>query len=108
LTYRIEPADHVARIVWGGQTELTAADVLKSDAKGGGSAGTKLEQAKAIMADMLADGPRGSNEVLGACEAAGISERTYHSARKALGVQSEKTGFNGNWLLTLPSANGAF
>jgi hypothetical protein len=106
LTFNIEPAGQVSRIVWGGQTDLTAADVLKAEAPKGGS--NKLETAKQIIVELLSDGPRGSNEVLGACEAAGIGERTYHSARKALGVKSERVGgmaANGQWLLTM-AANG--
>ncbi len=109
LTYRIEPAEGVSRIAWGGQTELSAADVLGAPQgqRGGSGGGQKVEQAKDIIQDILAAGPRGSNEVLQACVDAGLSERTYWTARKALGVRAEKTEFAGNWLLTMP-ANGVF
>jgi putative DNA primase/helicase len=107
LTFTIEPVDAVSRIVWGGSTTLTASDVLASEAKSTGG-GSKLEQAKDIITDILSNGPRGSNEVLGAVEAAGIGERTYHAARKSLGVKSERIGGlgkDGQWLLTM-AANG--
>jgi hypothetical protein len=102
LTYAIEAAGDTSRVVWTGQTDLTAADVLggsKSDSSG------KVEQAKEIIADILASGARGSNEVEGACDQAGISKATYWRARKALKVHAEKTEFGGGqWLLSLPKA----
>lgn len=108
LTYRIESAGEVGRIAWGEQSSLQASDVLAGESRGGKSS-NKTEQAKGIIAELLAEGPRGSNEVLQACLDAGLSERTYHTARKSLGVKSEKTGFNdGQWLLTMPEEFAAF
>ncbi len=105
LAFRIETHQDAARVVWESETELTAGDLMKSTNSGDGS---KLGRAKAILEEILSDGPRGSNEVLEALEEEGISKRTYHTARKELGIKSEKTGFNdGQWLLTLPSTNGA-
>ncbi len=105
LTYTIEPAGDSSRIAWGGQTDLTAADVLKGQPEGGSN---KTGKAKAIIADILGRGPRGENEVKAACEQAGLSISTYWRARRALGVESERAGFgsSGQWLLSLPSANG--
>ncbi|RYG38680.1 hypothetical protein EON81_02980 [bacterium] len=47
---------------------------------------TKVEQAEAIINDMLRDGPRLSTEIFAACAVEGISERTIGSARANLKV----------------------
>ncbi len=104
LTFTIEAVGSTSRIVWGGQTDLTAADVLKSHEKPSG--GSKADAAKGIISEILGQGPRGENEVRTACTEAGVSERTYWRARTSLGVQAEKTDFRGEWLLSMPSANG--
>jgi putative DNA primase/helicase len=103
LSYRIEAHGDSSRIVWGGQSDLTAADVLKGQSESGG--GNKTDKAKGIIADVLSGGPRGENEVKQACEAAGISNSTYWRARRQLEVRSEKTGYQGEWLLSIPGAN---
>ncbi len=104
LSFRIESAGLAARVVWEGETSLSANDLVSPPKQ---SKGGKLDRAKEIIEEILSSGPRGSSEVMGACEAEGISQRTYHTARKAMNVKSEKTDFRGQWLLTLPSTNGA-
>ncbi len=107
LGFHIETHGDTSRVCWGETCDTSAADLCAhgSDKRRGG----KTDQAKDIISELLADGPRGSNEVLQACLDAGLSERTYHTARKALGVKSEKTGFNdGQWLLTMPCEFAAF
>lgn len=99
LSYRIEAARDASRIVWGGQSNLTANDVLRGSSE---HQGGKVDTAKEIITDILSGGPRGENEVKTACEQAGISNSTYCRARKALRVKSEKTAFHGEWLLSLP------
>lgn len=106
LTYRIEAYGDSSRIVWGGQTELTASDVLKAQPET--NQGNKFEQAKAIIADVLSSGPRGENEVKTAIEQSGLSYSTYWRARRAMGVRSEKTAFNGEWLLSLPAESEGY
>jgi len=104
LRFRIESAGTTSRVRWGEACDITASDMLGA---GKQSRGGKLEKAKDIISDILQGGGRGSNEVMAACTSEGISERTYHTARKKLGVLSEKTEFKGQWLLTLPSQNGS-
>jgi hypothetical protein len=104
LVYTIEAAHDSSRIAWEGGTTLTAADVL--GATGSGGKGGKTDLAKEIILGILEPGPRGENEVKGACEQAGVSESTYWRARKSLGILSEKSGFRGEWLLSLPAVNG--
>ena len=103
LRFRIEPAGTTARVRWEGECDLTASELVATQKKSGGG---KFEEAKGIIAEVLASGPRGSNEVVQACREAGIGDKTYHRARKALGVLAEKAEFQGQWLLTLPSRNG--
>lgn len=103
LSFSVESAGATSRVRWGDSTEVSANQLLKSDRPSGGS---KCEQAKTIIHDVLGAGPRGENEVRGACESAEISRSTYWRARKDLNIQSEKTGFDGEWMLSLPSTNG--
>lgn len=105
LRFHIESTGTTSRVRWGDSCDVSAADMLS--AGNADKKGTKMERAKEIIEDVLSVGPRGSSEVMGACTAEGIGERTYHSARKALGVKSEKTEFQGQWMLSLPCANGA-
>lgn len=100
LSYRIESAGDSSRVVWGGQIDMSAADALKGQADTGGN---KTDKAKQIIEDVLSGGPRGESEVKDECERAGISNSTYWRARKQLNVQSEKAGYQGEWLLSLPN-----
>lgn len=105
LRFTIESYQDTSRVRWGDVCDTTAHDLCQP-AKGERGNGGKLDTAKEIIRDLLANGPRGSNEVMQACVEAGLGERTYHSARKALGIKSERSGFSdGQWLLTMP-ANG--
>ena len=100
LTYEIEPVGNSLRLVWGEPVELTAADVLGASGKGP----KKLDQAKAIVAEMLAAGPCSPKVVQLACKQAGIGEKTCKNAREELGVKSQKVGgygSKGQWMLSL-------
>lgn len=104
LRLSIEDAGDASLVRWGDSCDLSAGDLLKAGKSDGGG---KLDVAKEIIADILGHGPCGSNEVEEACTDAGVSRSTFHRARKDLGVVSEKTDFDGQWLMTLPSRNGA-
>jgi hypothetical protein len=100
LTFTVESYGDTSRVVWGGTSTLTADELLSGGEKGGDR---KEDVAKRIIAEALADGPKGSNDLEQACSAEGVSKSTYWRARKALKVRAEKTEFNGNWLLSLPA-----
>jgi hypothetical protein len=104
LRFEIESYGDTSRVVWGDACDLRADDLLQQERKPGG--GSKLEQAKEILQGVLSGGPRGEGEVLDEIESAGISQSTYWRARKSIGVLSEKTGYQGLWMLSLPSTNG--
>jgi len=68
--------------------------VLRSERRGS-SGQSKLKAAKEIITEILAHGPRGSNEVEMAWRDAGISLRTYKAARKSLGIVAERVSSAG-------------
>ena len=105
LRFSIESFADTSRVRWGDRCDTSAHDLCStgSDQRRGG----KGEAAKDMLRNILADGARGSNEVETAMEEAGISKSTYWRARRELGVEAEKSGFNdGQWLLSLPIVNG--
>lgn len=60
-----------------------------------------IEKAKAIVADMLKEGPRSSSEILAAGQGANVAERTIQRAAEQLAVVKQKHG-NGGWVWALP------
>lgn len=101
LTFRAEIVGDVARIEWGDRIQMTANELLNARAP----RTSKLDEAQAIIAQMLADGHRPETEVLAACVEQGISERTFTRARTEMGVLARKVGFgsSGYWSLSLAS-----
>jgi hypothetical protein len=62
----------------------------------------------ALIRDVLGDGrEHRSEELEEAAKRAGISEGTLSKARKATGVKRHKAGFDGGWLVSLPSPERA-
>jgi putative DNA primase/helicase len=61
-----------------------------------------LEDAKAFLADLLADGPIPARRGRSECEGAGHSWATVRRAMKGLGVVSEKEAMAGPWRWRLP------
>ena len=55
-----------------------------------------ISEAKAFIANCLADGPMKVTELEAAGKGAGITKRTMERARKTMGVKSRK-GFDGTW-----------
>jgi hypothetical protein len=50
----------------------------------------------------LADGPRPASEIEAGAKKIGIARTTLFRARRALGVESSKSGFKGGWEWSLP------
>jgi hypothetical protein len=82
-------------------TDVTADQVL-SQAFDHEEKGAR-DEAKAFLADLLADGPMPSKEVLKNARDAGVAERTLRRAAQDLGVQKSKTAMEGGWLWKLAS-----
>ena len=84
---------------WLGECGATATDVLKEDdSYGDGTINAddvtapKLEEAKALLADLLSDGSRLSDEVFAIADELDISAPTVNRAKVKLGVKSFKDG----------------
>jgi putative DNA primase/helicase len=58
--------------------------------------------AKELLREQLADGPRAAADVERLASDLGISDRTLRRARKDLGVVSRKNGYGGGWSWALP------
>jgi hypothetical protein len=89
----------VPRILDRGVSPYTGAQLLGTDRAPRGS---KIAEAADFLRKQLSDGTRTSVDVEKAAKSHGISERTLKRARKLLGVESDKDGLNGGWLLSLP------
>jgi hypothetical protein len=107
LNAQIEPAvihDHqgepmgTSRLVLGDASDYTARDLLANGSVGGEEA-TARGEAKAMLVDELADGPRRVAELKHAAEAAGISWPTVERAKKQLKVRARKAADHWSWEL---------
>jgi hypothetical protein len=61
-----------------------------------------IGRARAMLVDMLGDGPREATDILIAAEGANVSGRTMQRAADSLGVLKYKAGFDAGWVWTLP------
>ncbi len=80
--------------------DYTADQALAASASSerGGSA---VDDAVALLKDLLAGGSVDAKEAEEAAQAHSISERTLRRAKKILGVEAVKAGFEGGWKWTL-------
>ncbi|MBA4107676.1 MAG: hypothetical protein C0485_18230 [Pirellula sp.] len=107
LRFSIESFAETSRVRWGDHCDTSAGDLCASGSDK--RQGNKSDEAKGIIEDMIAHGPAASADVLKACIDAGISERTYHSVKKELGLKPYRVGFgdDGTWMLS-KAANGFY
>ena len=82
---------------WTGGTNLTAGQLLASEMEA-----SVLGDAKTLLSDLLADGPRGADEISEEAKSAGISTATLRRAKAALGVKSRRDGQKGGWIWEIP------
>jgi putative DNA primase/helicase len=59
--------------------------------------GSAMDDAKDFLREFLKEGPADAEAGTKAAKAQGISERTLYRARKALGVEAKKDGYQGEW-----------
>ena len=59
-----------------------------------------MQQAKDILSQLLADGPKAQREVIDRMQLAGVSESTAKKAKALLAIQSVKQG--AQWFWSLP------
>jgi hypothetical protein len=101
LRFALEPdARGVCRVVWYGTSAVEADDLLRPvepEERGA------LEEACAVLADLLKAGPKPADRCKLEALVAGVSERTLKRAKHRLGVRSVREGFAGGvWHWELP------
>ena len=79
---------------WIGEYDISANDLLSGNCRG-----QKIKGAKEFLLEMLADGAVEQNAILKEADSRGIKGKTLWNAKKALGVQSKKTGNRWSWML---------
>jgi hypothetical protein len=65
-----------------------------------------LEDAKAWLRGMLADGPIPAKQIFREANEAGHAEKTIRRAQRAIGIDPRKDGKTGPWLWSLPLEDG--
>ncbi len=95
LAYSIEAVGEHSRIVWGGFSALSADALLV--AAGSPEEQTALGEAKDFLRELLAAGPVEAKAIQRQARGAGISDKTLHRAKNALGVLAKKEGFHSGW-----------
>lgn len=103
LAFRLEETENgVARVVWDGATDHTAAQLLNmpTDTEERGA----MNDAAAFLRDVLAVGPMPAKEVQREARNSGISDMTLRRARSRVGVVTQRSGFGsgGSWMWSLP------
>ena len=107
--YRIEsrfvgPNQNIltSAIVWDNlPVRITADQALEQAAEK--RKGSSSAEAKEFLRDELEAGPKPAKDIDEKAEALGISKITLKRARKKLDVKAEKDGFQGAWILKLPT-----
>ena len=104
IAYRIVDHGGAGMIAWEGVTSLTAAQLLAAPTSS--EERTALDEAKAVLRDILGAGPVPSKDVQRQAREAGVSDATLRRAKDALGVRSIRPdGFTGPWSWELPGVH---
>jgi hypothetical protein len=95
MAYHMEQAENgVARIVWEGTTQHTAAAITAMAASEGAEEQSERDEAADALRSALANGRRLQKDVMREVrEATGASESTVHRARRRLGIKTMREGF---------------
>jgi putative DNA primase/helicase len=110
LAYRIEgcliSGDEgeilTSRIAWETAPVTITADQALAAHAGGDDAKTAKAEAIDLLNSLLSGGPKLVATLQQEARGAGISAKALRSAREALGIKSEKNGFDGGWVWSLP------
>lgn len=95
----VEPGIVASHVAWDAAPVRTTADEALAALREGNSA---MREAREFLADALTNEPLAAATVMTMAVTQGISEITLKRARKALGVVSVKTEFDGGWMWSLP------
>jgi hypothetical protein len=100
LRYSLETQGDVARIGWGEECDLTAADILgHADGRKKKSAG---EQCAEALRGLLANGMRPVAQLEEEMQVMGFTANAFKTARKLLKTRAFKSAFDGQWMIELP------
>jgi hypothetical protein len=104
LAYRIEGHGMASRLVWEEEVDLRAEQILghTGPARPTGRPDGPYQEARRLLADLLAGGPVEARRVEERAEKAEVSWRTVEKAKKDLGIISRRKG--GAWIWELPAA----
>jgi hypothetical protein len=106
LAYTIRNDQSGARIEWESETvPITADEALRCETKQKDERGDpkREKQIDRWLAETLANGPIPAHEVIELGEGQGYSEQQLKRAKERIGACSEKLGFGGGWVWSLPS-----
>lgn len=92
------------KVEWLEETAKTADEVLGNVFAAVGRPDTQMQQAKDILSQLLADGPKAQREIIDRMLLAGVSESTAKKAKALLAIQSVKQG--AQWFWSLPCGRG--
>lgn len=96
LTYTIRNG----HFLWGEETTVTAEQILAEQVTG--EEKDKQGDAKDFLQAMLENGPVDSEEIFKRAKAEGISASTLKRAKRAMGIEAKKAGFEKGWRWELP------
>jgi hypothetical protein len=88
------------RLAWHDETDLTVADIMKSEGGSNGSGKTKLQTAGELIIGLLSDEDQPAALMMKVLASHDISDRTAKRSKKALGVESIQTA--DGWVWRLP------
>jgi len=98
LGYRIDHDGQETRLLWTGECDITAGDLL-ADNRGEG----RIDRARRFLRDLLSEGPMPASEIYERAEEEGIAKRTLQAAKSKEKIQANKLSFEGGWKWTYPS-----
>jgi hypothetical protein len=102
LTYGLEPVGDVARVGWGGETDLEADDILVH--VGGRRKQTTREQCAQAIRDIVAAGVMESGELDRQLKERGYSGNAIRDGRRLAKVKANRVGYGaeGKWMVSIP------
>lgn len=94
------------RVDWGQPLNGTARELMAVE-EPGNHGPSAVGEAETFLRETLKDGPMATKDVRAAAEAHGHNWRSVERAKKALGVEAAKPGYQQPWLWQLPDAKTA-
>jgi putative DNA primase/helicase len=91
-----------SRIMYESAPVTISADQALAAQDGHGESRSAKAEAIDFLTDLVSGGPVPTKDVMKEAASAGISPKSLRSAREALGIKSEKAGFEGGWVWALP------